>query len=181
MIVSIINYMDKKRSNFKKEREHKLNSEVRFDKVRIISEGFNGLIISSREAMDLAISKGLDLILINDKIDIPLVRIEDYGKFLYDKKKNIKKPKVIEVKEIKLSLNISEHDLKIKAKKAEEFLGKSNKVKVTLMLKGRERSMSANGQIVMLRFAEILSEFGVPENMPKNDSNKWIMTIKPKK
>ncbi len=79
------------------------------------------------------------------------------------------------------SSNIADHDLGVKSKKAIEFLSEGNKVKCTLLLKGRENSMSERGHIVMLKFATLLEDVGVPEELPKLEGNKWTMVMKPVK
>jgi translation initiation factor IF-3 len=168
----------------KKTRKHKINGEVRFDRVRLVKDGMQ-TIISSYEAYKIAESEGLDLILISENANPPVVKIEDYQKFLYDieksekdKKKNSNKT---EIKEIQLSPNIAENDLLTKAKKAKEFLEDQDKVKCVITLKGRQRSMPAAGELVMLKFADSLSEYGLPESLPKMEGNKWLMILKPKK
>jgi translation initiation factor IF-3 len=163
--------------------EHRINGEVRFPEVRIIGN-HNGVIVSSFEAMQLAREEGKDLILINESANPPVVRIEEYSKFLYDNKQREKQAKKnqkkVELKEIKLSVVIADHDLEVKARKANEFLEKGNKVKCNLMMKGRQNQNKEQGEIVMLKFAELLSEMGVPEHLPKLQGNKWLMTVKPK-
>lgn len=167
-----------------KERKHKINGEVRFPQVRLIGQG-EPVVISSYEASKLAESLEKDLILISDKQDIPIVRIEDYNKFIYDQEKLEKERKrnlvQIETKEIQLSCEIADNDLLTKSRKAEEFLKDGNKVKCVILLKGRQKSMPERGELVMLKFAEMLSEFGSLEAMPKLDGSRWIMTIKSKK
>lgn len=168
----------------KKTRKHKINGEVRFDRVRLVKDGIQ-TIISSYEAYKMAEAEGLDLILISENANPPVVKIEDYQKFLYDiekaekeKKKNSTKT---EMKEIQLSPNIAENDLLTKAKKAKEFLEDQDKVKCVITLKGRQKAMPAAGELVMLKFAETLSEYGLPETLPKMEGNKWLMILKPKK
>lgn len=165
-----------------KTRRHKLNSEVRFNQVRVTGE-FEGKIMSSYDASKIAEQNGLDLILISENAIPPVVRIEDYNKFLYDlekREKEIKKnQRKSEIKELTFSPNIADHDLGVKSKKAIEFLDNGMKVKCTLSMKGREAAMSERGQIVMLKFATLVDNFGVPEDMPKMDGNKWYMVIKP--
>jgi translation initiation factor IF-3 len=169
----------------KKERKHKINGEVRFPDVRVSGEIGKGEIMSSYEASKLAESLGKDLILIAENANPPVVKIEDYGKFLYEnekrEKESRKNQKKTELKEVQLSLNIADHDLGIKSKKALEFLNDGNKVKCSLLLKGRENNMADQGQVVMLKFATLLEELGIPENMPKLEGRKWNMIIKPKK
>lgn len=168
----------------KKIRKHKINGEVRFDRVRLVKDGIQ-TIISSYEANKIAESEGLDLILISENSNPPVVKIDDYQKFLYDIERSEKEKKrnstKTEIKEIQLSPNIAENDLLTKSKKAKEFLEDSDKVKCVITLKGRQRSMPAIGELVMLKFAEILSEYGLPESLPKMEGNKWLMILKPKK
>jgi translation initiation factor IF-3 len=97
---------------------------------------------------------------------------------LKEQKKNAVKS---ELKEIKLSCEISDHDLEIKAKKGKEFLQDGDKVKCVIQLKGRQKGNPDRGQLVMLKFATILEEFGTPENVPKLETSKWLMILKPKK
>ncbi len=173
-----------KKSKFEKKRAHKINEEVRFPEVRLIGEG-DSQVLSSREAMNIANNLELDLILINENANPPVVKIEDYNKFLYKIQKAEKERKKSStqsvLKEIKLSTEISDHDLQIKSKKGEEFLKEGNRVKCSIQLKGRQKAAPERGELVMLRFAEILSELGTPEAMPKLEGGKWNMIIKPKK
>jgi translation initiation factor IF-3 len=173
-----------KKTFVKKERKHKINGEVRFPEVRVIGS-YNGQIMSSFEASKIAQEEGVDLILINENATPPIVRIEDYGKFIYDSEKKEKEAKKnvhkTQLKEISLSLNIADHDLSIKAKKALEFLEDGDKVKLSLLMKGRQISMKENGEIVMLKFAHFVEELGIPEALPKLEGNRWHMTLKPKK
>jgi len=168
----------------KKERKHKINGEVRFPEVRVIGE-FNGQLMSSFEASKIAQESGLDLILINESAKPPVVRIDDYGKFIYDQEKREKEAQKnvhkTQLKEISLSLTIADHDLGIKAKKAQEFLEDGDKVKLSLLMKGRQNNMKASGELVMLKFAQLVENFGIPEALPKLEGNRWNMTIRPKK
>jgi translation initiation factor IF-3 len=169
---------------FKKERKHKINAEVRFPQVRVIGN-YNGQIMSSFEAAKIAQEEGVDLILINENASPPVVRIEDYGKFLYDLEKREKEAQKnvhkVQMKEISLSLNIADHDLGVKAKKANEFLQNGDKVKLSLLMKGREMNMKDNGQIVLLKFAQLVETSGIPESLPKLEGTRWNMILKPKK
>jgi translation initiation factor IF-3 len=104
-----------------KVRKHKINSEVRFPEVRVIGDR-NGELMSSFDAAKIAREEGKDLILINENVSPPVVRIEDYNKFLYEaskREKEVKKnSKSNDTKEIKLSINIADHDLLVKSKRA---------------------------------------------------------------
>lgn len=168
-----------------KEKKHKTNGEVRFPEVRVSGEIGQGQIMSSYEASKLAEQHGKDLILISENANPPVVKIEDYGKFLYEiekrEKESRKNQKKSETKEISLSASIADHDLSVKSKKAIEFLEEGNKVKLSLLLKGRQHNMANQGQVVMLKFATLVSEVGVAEAMPKLEGSKWNMILKPKK
>jgi translation initiation factor IF-3 len=166
-----------------KKKQHKLNGEVRFPRVRLIGRG-DSQIMTSRDAFLLATEEEKDLILINENTDPPIVRIEDYKKFLYDAERAEKEKKRnaqhSETKEVQLSLNIGDHDMQTKAKKAAEFLEKGSKVKCVLILKGREKGRPQAGEVVILRFCQML-ENGIPEAMPKMDNYRWNVILKPKK
>lgn len=176
------------RNNLRKrpeiKRKHKINSELNFPEVRLLGRG-EPIVISISEAQKIANSEEKDLILINENQNPPIVRIEDYNKFLYamekaekEKKKNSNKSVL---KEVQLSVNISDHDLETKSKKGREFLKDGDKVKVVILLKGRQKANPERGEIVMLKFAQSVEEFGIPESMPKLEGGKWIMMMKTKK
>ena len=166
-----------------KVKKHKLNGEVRFDKVRLIGEKYS--IMSSLEAYRLAKELGEDLVLINENGDPPVVKIVNYKKFLYDQEKrerdNKKTLKKNNIKEIQLSTNIGDHDFDTKRKKAEEFLKDGDKVKYVLIMKGRENTRPEQSEIVVLKFIESLQEVGSPEHVPRREGNKWHGIVKPKK
>lgn len=165
-------------------RKHKINSEITSNEVRLIGRG-EPQVISISEAMKLANQEEKDLILINDSQNPPIVRVEDYNKFLYETEKAEKEKKKNSVKsqlkEIQLSVNISDHDLETKAKKGREFLKDGDKIKVVMSLKGRQKASPERGELVMLKFADSVSEFGLPEAFPKLESGKWLMMLKAKK
>jgi translation initiation factor IF-3 len=173
-----------KKNKFEKKRAHKINEEVRFPEVRLIGEG-ESQVLSSREAMNIANNLELDLILINENANPPVVKIEDYNKFIYKIEKSEKERKKNStqsvLKELKLSPEISEHDLNTKSKKGEEFLKEGNRIKCTIQLKGRQKASPERGELIMIKFADMLSELGTPESMPKLEGGKWNMIIKPKK
>lgn len=169
-------------SKFKKQRLHKINSEVRFPQVRVVGIG-EPVIMSSYEASQIAQSEGKDLILINESQNPPIVRIEDYNKFLYDLEKLNKEKKKgsirSQIKEIQLSPDIADNDLNTKSRKGKEFLKDGDKIKVVMQLKGRQKQAPERGQITMLKFASLLEE-GVLESMPKLEGGRWMMMVKPK-
>lgn len=167
-----------------KERKHKLNGEVRFQQVRLVGEG-EPRIMSSFEASKIAQAEGKDLILINENQDPPIVRIEDYNKFIYDLEKSLKlkqkNQQKVELKEIQLSCDIAINDLLTKSRKAKEFIDGGDKVRCLVRLKGRQKNMPERGRIVMERFFEILSDIAQLEDGIKLDGDKWMMTLKQKK
>jgi translation initiation factor IF-3 len=171
---------------FKREikRKHKINLEITSPEVRLIGGG-EPIVISKNEAIRMAENQEKDLIMINENQNPPIVRIEDYNKFLYNQEKLEKEKKKNTVKsslkEIQLSVNISDHDLETKSKKGREFLNDGDKVKVVISLKGREKASPERGELVMLKFAQSVEEFGVPEALPKLESGKWLMIMKCKK
>jgi translation initiation factor IF-3 len=111
-----------------------------------------------------------------------VLKIGDYSKHLYELKKQAKAKKQnrTELKEIPLSVNISTHDLEIKAKKAREFIEKGDKVKVTLMMKRREMERREMSKKPLLEFIVMLNDVAVPESMPKDEGNKSIVILKRK-
>jgi len=169
---------------FQKERKHKLNGEVRFPQVRLVGNG-EAKVMSSFEASKLAQSEGKDLILINESQNPPIVRIEDYNKFLYEQEKALKllqkSQQKVELKEIQLSCDIAINDLQTKARKAKEFLEDGDKVRCVVQMRGRQKSMPERGSNVLERFFEMLLDVCQHEEFPKYDGGKWTMTLKQKK
>ena len=167
-----------------KKQEHKTNEMIRTNLVRLVGEG-EPTVIETKEALKLAVEAGKDLIMINERQDPPIVKIEDYKKFLYNQKKADKDKKKNSVKtvvkEIKLSPEIGDHDLQTKVKSAIKFLEHGDKIKCSLFLRGRQRANPERGEITMLKFATMLEDHGIVESVPRFQSNKWSMMIKPKK
>jgi len=134
-------------------------------------------------ALSLADRQGFDLVLISPTANPPVAKIMDYGKFRYDQQKREKeakkKQKIIEVKEIRLSTFIEQHDLEVKGTMAKKFLSEGDKLKVSLRFKGRERGRTERGYEVMNRFAELMKEYGTPEKMPVLEGRSLIMIINP--
>ena len=122
-----------------------INNFIRAKEVRVISETGEQLgVMNIFQAIDLAKSKGLDLIQVTEKVEPPVCRIANYGKYLYSqskKEKKMAKPKGGDLKEIRLTFNISPHDMEIRANTAKKFLDGGDKVKVNMSLRGREKAM----------------------------------------
>lgn len=162
-----------------------INEEIRDREVRVIdNEGSQLGIMKIEEALQLSIDRKLDLVNIAPQAVPPVCKIMDYGKYRYDLQKKEKdarkKQKVIELKEIRLSTFIEEHDLMVKANNASKFLRDGDKVKVSLRFRGRERDHVDVGQKVMARFAEVISEIGTVERRPLLEGRSLIMILAPK-
>jgi translation initiation factor IF-3 len=164
-------------------RKHKINGEVRFNQVRLIGDGEPQL-MSSLEAYRLAQSLDLDLILINETLSPPIVKIAEYTKFLYAQERAEKERKKAthktELKEIQLSVNIAENDMNTMSNRAIKFLEKGDKTKVVLTMKGRQNDQPKRGEATMLNFIQKVSGSGSPETEPRLEGNRWIVMIRPK-
>jgi translation initiation factor IF-3 len=163
-------------------RRFKTNEEIKSFEVRLVGDE-EPKVMTLKSALMLAEAESKDLILINEKQNPPIVKIEDYNKYVYDLEKlekERKKKNKTELKEIQLSVTISDNDLKTKIKKGVEFLKSGDKVKCSLLLKGRQKISPERGELVVLKFLEALTEFGTPESLPKYEGSKWIVLVKPK-
>lgn len=163
-----------------------LNEEIRDAEVRLVGPNGDQLgIFSAKDAFEKALEANLDLVKIAPKAKPPVCKIMDYGKFKYEqakKEKEAKKnQKIINVKEVRLSPNIEEHDLNIKANQARKFLGNEDKVKVSLRFKGREMKNTDKGKIIMNKFIELLSDDCKIEKKPSLEGRQMIMFLVPKK
>ncbi len=158
------------------------NNQIKAQQVRVIDPDGNNLgIFSLSQALKLAQEKGLDLVLVTEKANPPICRIVEYGKFLYQqqKKGKGKKHKGLEVKGIRLRFNISPHDLEIRAKTAEKFLRKGHKVKIELLLYGREQALQAYAKSRIDLFLEMLQKL-IPikiESQLKKEGRNLVMVI----
>ena len=139
-----------------------VNRQIKAKQVRLIDETGEQLgIVSFQEAAELAIERKLDLIQVTEKIDPPVCRLGDYGKYLYREKKKEKttqKQRTGDIKGIRLTFNISQHDLETRANQAEKFLKNGSKIKIELPLKGRQKALQDFAQEKIEKFIEILKE-----------------------
>ena len=139
----------------------------------------------TKEAQAMANSKNLDLVQISPNANPPVCKIMDYGKFRYEQarkeKEAKKKQKTIVVKEVRLRPGIEQNDLNTKANNAIKFLKKGDKVKVELRFRGRELGHKDIGKEVMLKFLDIIKEFGEPTKAPALEGNNMVVIIDPKK
>ena len=162
-----------------------INGQIRDKEVRVISESGEQLgIMSAMEAQKLADEAGLDLVKIAPTAKPPVCRIVDYGKFKYEQarkeKEAKKKQKVTEIKEIRLSTFIEEHDIQVKANTAMKFLKDGDKVKVSIRFRGREQGYASTGLAAMQKFAEIVSDYGVIEKQPVFEGRNVHVIVAPK-
>ena len=161
---------------------YKINKEIDFPQIRLVGEDFKGVVMSITEARKIAESKELDLILINKDTNPPIVRLCDYGKFLYElKKKNKGNKNNVSVKEIQLSVNIAQHDLETKVRHAIDFLKSKNKVKVILKMRGRELTRRDENKKPIYQFIQMVEGFGTPDSLPKDEGTKCFVMLSPKK
>ncbi len=159
-----------------------INEQIRDKEVRLVGENGEQLgIMSSRDAQKMADDAGLDLVKIAPTAKPPVCKIVDYGKYRYEQirreKEAKKKQKTIEIKEIRLSPNIDTNDLNTKMNAARKFIGKGDKVKVTLRFRGREMAHMANSKHILDDFAEELSEIAVIEKAPKVEGRSMTMVL----
>ncbi len=170
----------------KKEEQHKINQYIRVPSVRIVGDNIDSGIYDTKFALNFAQDLNLDLVEISPG-NPPVCKIIDYQKFLYDKRKKEKEQKKkqkanqIQIKEIRLTPNIDEHDFNFKLKHAQTFLNDNNRIVVSVFFKGREITYKEKGEIILLKFFDAIKDYGIAENLPKLEGKRMLMTIKPKK
>lgn len=163
----------------------RINEEIRAREVRVVAdEGEQLGIMSGRDALQLALERHLDLVEIAPNAKPPVCRIMDYGKYRYEQQKRDKearkKQKTFDIKEVKLRPGIEEHDFFVKLKNAVRFLEDGDKVKITIMFRGRELSHPELGEVLLKKMAEELKEMAVVERVPKLEGKNMIMIVAPK-
>ena len=170
---------------FNIKQELPINGQIREKEVQLI--GANGEkigIVSTREALEKAAESNLDLVLVSPNAKPAVCKIMNYGKYKFEQAKKEKeakkKQKVLEIKELRVTPNIEEHDFEFKAKNARKFLTDGNKVKITVRFKGREVNNSKAGEVVLNKFIEKLEDISVVEKQPKLEGRN-MFTILAKK
>ena len=163
-----------------------INEQIRDKEVRVIGEDGEQLgIMSSKEALKLAEEAGVDLVKIAPTAKPPVCKIVDYGKFKYEQtrkeKEAKKKQKTVEIKEIRLSPNIDTNDLNTKINAARKFIGKGDRVKITLRFRGREMAHMNNSKHILDDFAEALSDIAVVDKAPKVEGRSMTMFLAEKR
>lgn len=162
----------------------KLNEDIKGPEVRLTGE-YKGEVYKTSEALAMAKEQGLDLILITANAKPPVCQIVDFKKYLYEKKKREKelksKQQQVTIKEVRFTPNTDEHDFDFKAKQAEGFLKKGSKVKAYVHFKGRAIVFKDRGELLLLKLADHLKEYGDLEALPKLEGKRMNIFISPKK
>ncbi|HHU86554.1 MAG: translation initiation factor IF-3 [Pelotomaculaceae bacterium] len=166
-------------------KDFRINEEIRAREVRVIdADGTQLGIMSGREALRLAEEKQQDLVEIAPAAKPPVCKLMDFGKYKYEQSKREKeakkKQKVISVKEVKLRPNIEDHDFEVKARNASRFLKDGDKVKATIIFRGREIVHTQIGQQLLKRLAEDVKDISTIERQPKLEGKNMIMILAPK-
>ena len=163
----------------------RINEEIRVREVRVTTaEGEQLGIMQVRDALQMAMEQNLDLVEVAPTARPPVCRIMDYGKFKYEQQKRDKeakkKQKIVTIKEVKLRPNIEDHDFDVKKKNALRFLEDGDKVKVTIMFRGRELSHPELGRVLLVRMAKELADIANVEREPKLEGKNMIMILNAK-
>jgi translation initiation factor IF-3 len=176
--------------------EHRINEFIRVPEIRLVGDNLEEIseavgqtveaaIYPTFKALKWAEEIGLDLVEISPNAEPPVVRITDYNKFLYQKKKKEKELKAnaakVELKEIRFGPETGEHDFDFKLRHAKNFLAEGNKVKAYVQFKGRAIVFKDRGELLLLRFMKELEELGVAEQLPKLEGKRMMVILSPKK
>jgi len=168
-----------------KEDPHRTNEKILAREVRLVGDNIEVGIYGTDEALAISRDLELDLVEISPNADPPVCKIIDYKKFLYEQKKKQKELKAkqskVVLKEIRFGPNTDEHDFKFKLEHAKKFLGEGSKLKAYVFFKGRSILFKDKGEILLLKLAQELEEYGVVEQMPRMEGKKMNMLINPKK
>lgn len=162
-----------------------VNEEIKEAEVRLIDEdgGIVGL-MSSKEALQVAYERNLDMVMIAPTAKPPVCKIMDYNKYVFDmakkERENRKNQKVVNIKEVRLGLGIGEHDFQVKVKGAVKFLKDGDKVKVTVRFGGREMNHTDEGEVLIEKFAEAVKDYGLMDKKPKLEGKRMTVIINPK-
>ena len=164
--------------------QYRINEQIRVREVRIVGDS-GSTVVPIREALEMAHDEGVDLVEISPNANPPVCRLIDYSKFLYQQKKRQKEMKAkqvkVEVKEIRFGPQTDEHDYQFKLKHAMEFLQEGNKVRAYVFFRGRSILFKEQGEVLLLRFANDLEDYGKVESMPSLEGKKMFLYLAPKK
>ena len=177
------------RNNFRRKEEPKnrINERIRAQEVRLVGDDVEQGIYSLSEALSIADNLGVDLVEISPNANPPVCKAMDYKKFLFEQKKREKEQQKkqrenrVDTKELRFGPNTEDHDFQFKLRHAEKFLKEGNRVKAYVHFKGREIMFKEQGEVLLLKFVQELSDLGVPEGMPKLEGKRMNIFINPKK
>ena len=163
-----------------------INEQIRFKEVQVIDEQGQKIgKLPINEALDMAMNKNLDLVLVSSNSDNPVCKIMNYGKHKFEQakkeKESRKKQKTVECKEIRVTPNIEIHDFTFKAKNANKFLTEGNKVKITVRFRGRELNYAKMGEDVLNHFIEELKDVSTVEKKPFLEGKNMFIILAPNK
>ncbi|ASC72932.1 Translation initiation factor IF-3 [Halomicronema hongdechloris C2206] len=163
-----------------------INQNIRFPEIRVISTDGEQLgIMSPSDAIRLAEERQLDLVLVSDKATPPVCRIMDYGKYKFEQEKRAREAKKrqhnADVKEVKMRYKIDEHDYKVRVKHAQRFLKSGDKVKATVMFRGREIQHTDLAEELLRQMANDLADVAEVQQAPKREGRNMMMMLSPKK
>ena len=165
--------------------QYRVNEQIHAREVRIVGDGIESTVLPTFKAIQLAEQKGVDLVEISPNAEPPVCRLIDFSKFLYQQKKHQKEIKAkqvkVDVKEIRFGPQTDDHDYNFKLKHAQGFLSDGDKVKAYVFFKGRSILFKEQGEVLLLRFAADLEDYGKVEQMPQLEGKRMIMFIAPKK
>lgn len=168
-----------------RENPHRINDFIRVSEVRLVGDNVEMGVYSTDKAKDLARELELDLVEISPNAEPPVCKIMDYRKFLFEKKKKEKEIKAntqkTVIKEIRFGPNTDDHDFEFKAKHGEKFLKEGSKVRAFVFFRGRSIVFKDRGELLLLKLAQRLEEFGAVEQLPKLEGKKMAIVIAPKK
>ncbi len=173
-----------KKPNLKQ--QYRVNEQIRgVREVRIVGDDIASSVVSISTALQIAEQKGVDLVEISPNAEPPVCRLIDYSKFIYQQKKHQKEIKAkqvkVDVKEIRFGPQTDDHDYNFKLKHAQGFLSDGDKVKAYVFFKGRSILFKEQGEVLLLRFAQDLEEYGKVESLPQLEGKRMIMFLAPKK
>lgn len=159
-----------------------INSQIRAASIQVIDEEGKKLgIMSSREALEIAEEKNLDLVMVSNNTDTPVCKIMNYGKYKFEQakkeKESRKKQKTVEVKEVRITPGIEDHDFNFKAKNARKFIQEGNKVKITVKFRGRELNYTKLGEATLNKFIEELSDVATAEKKPVLEGKNMFVIL----
>lgn len=168
-----------------KKQQYRVNEQIRVREVRIVGDDIESTVVPTYKALQMAEQRGVDLVEISPNAEPPVCRLIDYSKFIYQQKKKQKEMKakqsIVNVKEIRFGPQTDDHDYNFKLKHAIGFLSDGDKVKAYVFFKGRSILFKEQGEVLLLRFAADLEEYGKVESMPVLEGKRMIMFVAPKK